>query len=166
MSIAAILAFASWFYVGVYGEINMSLRCAMLFAIYFFGLIISLDALPRPIENLKTKLGSYYFQNCFEKTDLQNWPPRGYNLHPNYLNAVFAARALLVAGKFDDGRQALVSATKAMVIDRPDLTEYKQLPLVELLFEVPGPRCLQNLEEIVESFVNDVAEEKKKRKFR
>ncbi|XP_050419765.1 uncharacterized protein LOC126832825 [Adelges cooleyi] len=135
---------------------NMS---AVLFAIYFFGLVVSSNAMETDaIENLKSNLYDYYLLKCYVRPDIAS--PSTYNLHPNYLNAVNAAKVLLLEGNIGGGRTKLINATKAMIIDRPDLIENQ--PLLENhinnnsgLNEI----VLQKIEKVVNSFVNDVAKE-------
>lgn len=76
-------------------------------------------------------------------------------MHPDYLYEVNDAIALLSSSKDYDGRSALLNATRAMAIGRPDLILKKE----ELQKAYIDPRVQDKIEQVVKWFVNYVVRE-------
>ncbi|XP_050437651.1 uncharacterized protein LOC126843893 [Adelges cooleyi] len=159
----------------------MRLRCVMLFAIFSFGLIISLhaasssetseadneevgdeddDAIDEvlnsysPMTSLRCRLTEPYLLNCLQKKETGE-----YEFHPFYSDVVEDAEKLIKAGKDGDASKKLITATQAMVVceevDCVDVLKDKEA--VDSMWENWGEVTDQAKEGVLEK-IKDVVE--------
>ncbi|XP_050425058.1 uncharacterized protein LOC126836083 [Adelges cooleyi] len=119
---------------------NMRLRCVVLFAIFSFGLIISLHAIPStqsdPIRTLKSRIEANIFLISHEKKELDSV----------YLDVFKNAHQLILNGNIDNANAELISAIQTMMV----LEGSKDLP--EGVKEI----ALNGMKKAVEKFVEEV----------
>lgn len=84
---------------------------------------------------------------CVASTDI---------LHKDYLYEVDQALSLFAINNIHGGCKALTNATKAMVINRPDLMRDE----IQLLNTNADPAFLDKIDNVVKWFANYVAHEK------